>query len=324
VDDYAEFRHLKYLLAIVEHKGVRAAAEALNITQPSLSRQAREFQQHYNLHIYRKLKSGGIEITPTGRALPIIFRDLLEARDEAIAALEAIELGEAEVLRIGCAPFSDTEICKTATELQRALVPASKIRFSTDNTAPLLHQLLNDQLDAAIVSLPVTDNRLRAEIIKRDRLVVCLPSAHALAKKPALSAAALSHNLTVFRPPSQHPEAHARLVELLAELGVPFEERAHTSHPHEMQVVVRNGEGFALIREGTSLIDGVTTRPIIGVDWTVDTAFVFSRNPKSKIVPVIAKHLKKMFLQSSGQADHKKAPRSVKESERYPHLKRTG
>ena len=32
MDDYAEFRHLKYLLAIIEHKGVRAAAEALNIT----------------------------------------------------------------------------------------------------------------------------------------------------------------------------------------------------------------------------------------------------------------------------------------------------
>ncbi|MGA2251905.1 MAG: LysR family transcriptional regulator [Edaphobacter sp.] len=107
MDDYAEFRHLKYLLAIVKHKGVRAAAEALHITQPSLSRQAREFQDHYKLNIYRKLKHGGIEITPTGQALPIIFGDLLEARDEAIAALEAIERGEAETLRIGCTPFVD-------------------------------------------------------------------------------------------------------------------------------------------------------------------------------------------------------------------------
>ena len=98
MDDYAEFRHLKYLLAIIEHKGVRAAAEALHITQPSLSRQAKEFQQHYKLNFYRKSKSGRIEITKTGHALPIIFRDLLEARDEAIAALEAIELGEAEAL----------------------------------------------------------------------------------------------------------------------------------------------------------------------------------------------------------------------------------
>ena len=183
MDDYAEFRHLKYLLAIIEHKGVRAAAEALHITQPSLSRQAKEFQQHYKLNFYRKSKSGRIEITKTGQALPIIFRDLLEARDEAIAALEAIELGEAEVLRIGCSPFIDKEICKKASQLQKALVPTSRIQFANDNTAPLLDELLHDRLDAAIVSLPITDERLRVEVIKRERLVVCLPSDHPLAKE---------------------------------------------------------------------------------------------------------------------------------------------
>jgi DNA-binding transcriptional LysR family regulator len=262
MDDYAEFRHLKYLLAIIEHKGVRAAAEALHITQPSLSRQAKEFQQHYKLNFYRKSKSGRIEITKTGQALPIIFRDLLEARDEAIAALEAIELGEAEVLRIGCSPFIDKEVCKKASQLQKALVPTSRIQFANDNTAPLLDELLHDRLDAAIVSLPITDERLRVEVIKRERLVVCLPSDHPLAKKAALSASDLSQNLTVFHRAAQHPEAHVRLLELLAELGVLFEEHSHTSHPQEMQEVVKNGENFALIREGTQLIEGIITRPI--------------------------------------------------------------
>ena len=60
MDDYAEFRHFKYLLAIIEHRGFRAAAEALHIAQPSLSRQAREFQDHYNFVLYRKLKGDGI------------------------------------------------------------------------------------------------------------------------------------------------------------------------------------------------------------------------------------------------------------------------
>jgi DNA-binding transcriptional LysR family regulator len=322
MDDYAEFRHLKYLLAIVEHKGVRAAAEALHITQPSLSRQAKEFQQHYKLKFYRKSKSGRIEITKTGQALPVIFRDLLEARDEAIAALEAIELGQAEVLRIGCSPFIDKEICKKASQLQKALVPTSRIQFANDNTAPLLDELLHDRLDAAIVSLPITDERLRVEVIKRERLVVCLPSDHPLAKKAALSASDLSRNLTVFHRPAQHPEAHVRLLELLAELGVLFEEHAHTSHPQEMQEVVKNGEGFALIREGTQLIEGIITRPIVGVNWTVNTAVVFERNPKSKLVPVLAKHLKRVFLHPTAVPND--APGSVKNAELPPRTKKLG
>lgn len=322
MDDYAEFRHLKYLLAIIEHKGVRAAAEALHITQPSLSRQAKEFQQHYKLNFYRKSKSGRIEITKTGQALPIIFRDLLEARDEAIAALEAIELGEAEVLRIGCSPFIDKEVCKKASQLQKALVPTSRIQFANDNTAPLLDELLHDRLDAAIVSLPITDERLRVEVIKRERLVVCLPSDHPLAKKAALSASDLSQNLTVFHRPAQHPEAHVRLLELLAELGVLFEEHSHTSHPQEMQEVVKNGEGFALIREGTQLIEGIITRPIIGVNWTVNTAVVFKRNPKSRLVLVLAKHLKREFLHSTAIQNYETG--SAKNAEPPLRIKKLG
>jgi len=324
LDDYAEFRHLRYLLAIVEHNGLRAAAEALNLSEPSLSRQARDFQQHYKLKFYRRSKTGRIEITRTGRALPIIFRDLLEARDEAIAALEAIERGEAETLRIGCTPFVDKKICERAAQLQRELVPGSKIKLLRDNTAPLLKELVHDHLDAAIVSLPVTDESVRIEIIKRDRLVVCLPDNDALAKKSALSAGDLTHNLTVFRSPSQHPAAHARLLELLGELGVWFEEHAHVSHPQEMLEAVKNGEGFALVREGTPMMEGVTTRPIIGVDWTFDTAIVFSRNPKSRIVPVIAKHLKKTFLHSATPITQIKGPASVKELQRPSQHKKTG
>jgi len=44
MNDWAEFRHFKYLLAIAEHKGFRAAAEYLHTAQPNLSAQAKQFQ----------------------------------------------------------------------------------------------------------------------------------------------------------------------------------------------------------------------------------------------------------------------------------------
>ena len=119
----------------------------------------------------------------------------------------------------------------------------------------------------------------------------------------------LSQNLTVFHRPAQHPEAHVRLLELLAELGVWFEEHAHVSHPQEMLEAVKNGEGFALIREGTPMIEGVITRPIIGVDWTFDTAIVFSSATRSReLFLCIAKHLKKTFLHSATPVTQKKGP----------------
>jgi hypothetical protein len=41
----AEFRHFRYLLALVEHSGFRAAADFLRTSEPNLCVQARRFQE---------------------------------------------------------------------------------------------------------------------------------------------------------------------------------------------------------------------------------------------------------------------------------------
>ena len=324
MNDEAEFRHFKYLLAVVEHRGFRAAAEALHTSQPSLSRQVKEFQERFKIKLFRRLKGGRIQLTPAGEALRVIAKDVLDTRDQALEALEAIHRGEAEILRIGCTPFIDKEVCRRSTELQKALVPASTVRVSTGETTTLMSELVIDQLDAVVVSLPISEDNLRVEIIKRERLVVCLPTDHALAKKTALSASDLSQHLSVFPHPSQHPEAHARLRELIAELGAEIEEHSHTSHPQEMQEVVKSGEGFALLREGTPLIAGLVTRPILGVDWTVDTAMVFKREVKLKTLPVIAKNLRKEFSPATTIGTQKKEPKNAIRSESPSQMKLLG
>jgi DNA-binding transcriptional LysR family regulator len=324
MDNFAEFRHFKYLLAIAEHGGLRAAASALNTGQPSMSRQIREFQEHYGIRFFRRKKGHRIELTPAGEALKIIAKDILEMREEALEALLAIHHGKSETLRIGCTPFVDKELCKKATELQRTLVPAATLRVFYGDTRTLIEQLKHDKLDAAIISLPIVNEGLRTVTVNRDRLVACLPNDHPLAKKTALSATDLTKNLRVFRQPCQNPEAHERLIELLAELGVELEEELYTSHPHEMQESIKSGLGFALIREGTPLLDGLTVRPIIGVEWTVDTAFVYGQASTSQIIPMIAKNLRRHCSRVAVGQTMKKGPKKVDVSGSFHKKTRVG
>ena len=125
----------------------------------------------------------------------------------------AIHLGKAEVLLIGCTPFVAQNNCHRAVELQKALVPAATLRIWHGDTHTLIEQLLHDELEGAIVSLPVSNEGFRIEIIRRERLVACMSAEHPLAKKTALSAEDLTANLKVFRDPSQHPEAQEVLSE---------------------------------------------------------------------------------------------------------------
>ena len=89
--DWAEFRHFRYLLAILEKRGFRAAAEELHTSQPNLTVQARQFQDNAGVRLFRRSKAGRIRPTESGAAFIGLARHLPEVRDEVIDAIEAIE-----------------------------------------------------------------------------------------------------------------------------------------------------------------------------------------------------------------------------------------
>jgi DNA-binding transcriptional LysR family regulator len=297
--DWAELRHFRYLLAILERQGFRVAAEELHTSQPNPSVQARQFQENASVRLYKKLKNGRIRPTETGLAFITLAKLLLETRDEVINALIAIERGEIGSVRFGCAPLVDQGLFRSFCAVHKELLPTCSIRPTHGDTAQLAEEVLTGVVDAAIVTLPLKHSDLRIEEIRRDRLVVCLRRDDALASKPALQATDLQDNLAVLYHPQRHPDAHERLLELLADAGVRVAEYSRASHPSEMQMLVKEGHGFTLIREGTTLDDELTTRPIAGVDWTVDTAVIYHKLRHPKTVPILVRKFGKHLPQNT-------------------------
>jgi len=105
--------------------------------------------------------------------------------------------------------------------------------------------------------------------------VVCLRKDHPLAAKATLQVSDLQDNLTIICHPQGHPETRVHLLELLGNAGVTLEDYSCASHPSEVQTLAKEGHGIALIREGTLLEEGLITRRLAGVDWTVDTAVIY-------------------------------------------------
>jgi DNA-binding transcriptional LysR family regulator len=124
MNDFAEFRHFRYLLEILEQEGLRPAADHLHTTPPNLCKQALEFQERFQLRLYRKRRDNRIKPTKTGTAFIAIARSLLEARDQAIAALQAVESGTIHTLRLGSGTFVDKELFRAACEFHRELLPS--------------------------------------------------------------------------------------------------------------------------------------------------------------------------------------------------------
>jgi len=298
MNNLAEFRHFRYLLAIVEHKGFQAAAEHLHTAEPNLSVQARQFQEAFAIQLFKRGKNGRVELTETGVAFRAIAQGILDARDEAIDALIAIERGQIRTLNLGCAPFVDPELFRTACEIHKEVVPSCPIRPTHGDAIQLVQELVSGEIDAAIMTMPVSDSRLCVQAIRRDRLVACLRADHPLAEKAAVLPADLQSNLAILYHPQRHPGAHRRLLELLGTAGVQIGEFSRVSHPTELQSLVKAGYGLALVSERTVLEAELTTRPVAGVDWAVDTAFVYNKQLHPKTIPVLARHLKRRLALS--------------------------
>jgi len=216
--------------------------------------------------------------------------------------LVAIERGEIGALKFGCASSVDRALCHEACKIHKELGPGCPVRAAHGDTVQLVEEIISNEIDVAIVTLPVNDLRLHLDEIRRDRLVVCLRGDHPLAAKAVLRPGELQENLTILYHPQRHPRAHERLLELLAEAGLKIDEYSRASHPIEIQELVKQGYGFALIREGTVLDTELITRPIVGVDWTVDTAIIYNKVRHPKTIPVLVRHLKRRLAASTNSS----------------------
>ncbi|WP_235011816.1 LysR family transcriptional regulator [Bryocella elongata] len=297
-----------YLVTILEKGGFRPAAESLHTSQPNLTVQARQFQQYASVNLYRKAKDGRIYPTETGLAFIPLARSVLEARDEVIAAIIAIERGEIDAIRLGSSPLADHELFRLLCSMHKELMPGCSVRRSHGDTTQLAEALLAGELDAALVTLPLKHTDLCVRDLRQDRLVVCMRRDSPLAEKAAVEVSDLQDNLTILYHPNRHPEAHARLMELLHGAGLQIEEYSSASHPTEMQALVKDGYGVALIREGMPLDEVLTTRRILGVDWTVDMAVAYHRERHPKTIPILVRKLRKIAQPTS--AFPRKPPQS--------------
>ena len=293
--DWAELRHFRYLLAILERQGFRVAAEELHTSQPNLTVQARQFQELASIRLFQKTKSGRIRPTETGIAFISLARLLLETRDEVIDALIAIDRGAIGAVRFGCAPSVDQSLFRSFCGLHKEILPHCSIRPTHADPAQLAEEVVNGAVDAAIVTLPLKHPDLRIEEIRTDRLLVCLRRDHPLAQKSALDSTDLHGNLTVLYHPQRHPEGHEMLLTLLADAGVKIDHYSLASHPSDMQMLVKEGYGLTLIREGTPLDEELTMRPVAGVHWTVNTAVIYHKQRHPKTVPILVKRLRNQF-----------------------------
>jgi DNA-binding transcriptional LysR family regulator len=147
-----ELRLLRCALALAEHKNFARAAKAVNVSQPTLSRNIQEIERRIETQLFER-GTGGVVPTDAGE----IF---LEHAGEVVARaadlnremdlLRGLEKGE---LRIGAGTYQSAMMVDRAVIRLLRAHPSIRLQIHTDNREKLLPLLRKRELDIAVIGL---------------------------------------------------------------------------------------------------------------------------------------------------------------------------
>jgi DNA-binding transcriptional LysR family regulator len=299
-----EFRHLRYFLAVAEECNFSRAAQRLNVSQPSLSAQIKQLEDGLRAHLFMRGRAGAA-LTHAGRAFLPFAKQMLQIREYAVSTAFSVHSGVGLALRFGYSPFVDHRLVGEALKAYRELVPDSVIEPSSECTAPLITMVLEGRLDAALVSMPVSEKDLFVHRICTERLLICLRRDDPLAAMESIPKEAVAERLRILVARPHHPLFYEDLMRRFGRAKIHPHLTDFVSAPAEMQFLVKMGVGWGVVRESTPIDPELTTRSIDALPLRIKTAFICHRAQQRPVLPLLAYQLAKVASDLGPMSMHK-------------------
>ncbi len=182
-----DLRVLRYFLMVAKEQSFTKAAEQLNITQPTLSRQLAALEKELGAKLFRR---GGHSITLTNEGL-LLKRRALEIVDLEDKILSEFKGGNEDIegkITIGCGEFNAVEILAKICKSYREKYPLVQFALHT-GTADHISEMMNKGLvDIGIFLEPVNTEGLDyIRIQGSDHWVVTMKADDPLAAKEVIT-----------------------------------------------------------------------------------------------------------------------------------------
>ncbi|ORJ59576.1 selenium metabolism-associated LysR family transcriptional regulator [Geothermobacter hydrogeniphilus] len=180
-----DIKRLTLFCRIVELKSFTRAAEAVHLSQPSVSEQLRLLEESVGERLLDRM---GREVVPTpaGRKLYPYARQILQLREEARQAMATFRGELAGTLSIGASTIPGTYILPGVIQQFRQQYPACRVSIRTAGSGAIVQGVLEGDYEFGLTGSRFREARCAFEPLWDDQLAVILPVGHPLAGLPEL------------------------------------------------------------------------------------------------------------------------------------------
>lgn len=173
-------RQLEYLVAIAETGSFSAAAKRCFVSQPSLSAQIKDMEDHLAITLLERGRQGAI-MTPVGEEVVRRARLILREIEELKVLAQEADGRLAGRVRLGVLPTIGPYLLPQATRELHTTYPELRLAVREEPTQDLHAHLLDGRFDI-ILSTPEDHPDMENLLLVQENIYICVPPDDELAK----------------------------------------------------------------------------------------------------------------------------------------------
>lgn len=291
---------LRTFIAVVDYRNFTKAAEAINLSQPSVSLHIKHLENYFGVRlIERSIKQKKIEITSGGELLYKKALEIIHMLEETKNELSNYEEMISGTLRIG-ASFTIGEYILPAFlgKFSREF-PNLSLEVKIANTASVCEMIKNKELDIGLIEGVVPSSRFKYDYFLKDEMVLALYNNHPLVGKP-LSIESLQNQTWISRESGSGTQEYLNLF-LSANNIIPKNIVVFGSN-YAVKEAVKNELGITIISSHVTKSDvktGEISNIILGEKYVRYFSYILpiDKTP-SKAIKVFISRIKELSMKN--------------------------
>jgi DNA-binding transcriptional LysR family regulator len=193
-----DLRQLEVFCKVVELKSFSRAAEAIFLTQPTVSQHVSALESFFNLPLLDRL---GKEIKPTraGELLYQYAQEILHLKEKACQSLSHYAGKKSGHLRVGASTIPGEYILPALIGTFKELFPEITVTLSIADTRQVADAVTAGRIEMGVVGAKIKSEQLTYQTLVEDRIVLAASRKSALWTRESILPAELLHIPLILR-----------------------------------------------------------------------------------------------------------------------------